>query len=262
MIPINLGDKQMSQHGFTFTLLDENIPASVVRRMKELFFDNGKIVGISIPNSGNLSLVLENGEIPLKKDGEIIVDENFGKPCRVPSRMIWHGKIGQIVRDPHGNLRYRVHFELANSMACDCLIGEIEMGKNELLQKSGQLAVWLTRHNPTPEQRAYLENRGFTIKTLSELATVEGDEVYKFSSGQHAWEIANRVAGRQLGSEDVVIGVFPINMLPDYLRVCGKTPLLRAEMQATTRDDGKAEYEWTGKFSRTVRVEIVTEEWE
>lgn len=122
------------------------------------------------------------------------------------------------------------------------------------------ICVWLTRHPIEQAQREYMEARGFFVKTLADYA--DGDETkFKFTSGTQAWELAELVAGRTLTENDVVVGVLPPAFLPDYIRASDGTPLLRAVMNVKERTETGATYEWAGRFERTVKVEIITEEW-
>ena len=123
------------------------------------------------------------------------------------------------------------------------------------------ICVWLTRHPIEQAQREYMQARGFFVKTLTDYAN--GDESkFKFLSGTQAFELAEQVAGRPLTENDVVVGVLPPAFLPDYLRASGDTPLLRAVMNVKARTESGATYEWAGRLERTIKVEIITEDWQ
>lgn len=113
-----------------------------------------------------------------------------------------------------------------------------------------KIVVWLSHHAPSAAQIAWWHHRGGIVVTPPVPP--------KFVSGADAWAQACALAE---GVPDYVVGVIQFAMLPDYLHAAGNTPLLRADMRPIVRggDTAPSTYEWMGTFTRTVRVEIVSE---
>lgn len=173
----------------------------------------------------------------------------------------------QLEENHGGYIHWAEHFEfiqnIDDSQIQWSLLTEALWGddiRKYIQENFTNICVWLTRHPIEQAQREYMEARGFFVKTLSDYAN--GDESkFKFASGTQAWELAELVAGRTLTENDVVVGVLPPAFLPDYIRASEGTPLLRAVMNVKERTETGATYEWAGRFERTVKVEIITEEW-
>lgn len=115
-----------------------------------------------------------------------------------------------------------------------------------------KICVWLTRHELLPEIEERLLLLGYKIKRTTE---------YTFKSGEHAWSLANEIAGRPLTPDDVVFGILPTAFLSSYLELSGDVPLVRPIFNIIERTENNIVRKWAGRFIRTLKVEIITEEW-
>lgn len=102
--------------------------------------------------------------------------------------------------------------------------------------------TWLSRHAPTPEQRASL--RAYEI--------VQVDR--HFRSGQEAWEAAN-----EGGAPDLIVVVLPVAMQAELLRLAGDTPVIRAAMIWSRTRQGPPR--WSGRWELLKQIVFEREEW-
>jgi hypothetical protein len=131
-----------------------------------------------------------------------------------------------------------------------------------------KLAVWLMRHTPEESVVAHFAGLGYKVVTLADYLASIGDTAgagFSWPSGKAAAELAQAVAAwAGAAAPDVVIGIIPMPMIPEFIRFTS-APLLRLPMEAVRRDGdaagGKSEYRWTGAVERIVQVQIVTEPW-
>ena len=119
--------------------------------------------------------------------------------------------------------------------------------------KTVTTVVWATRHQPSKEQKLFFGK-------ASKHVALTGDAL-TFQSGTHAWEEVLKANGGQ--APTYVVGVIPVGMIADYLKVAGETPLLRAVMNSvsTPKADGgepTRTYQWAGSYEQIKKVEVVT----
>lgn len=142
----------------------------------------------------------------------------------------------------------------------------METNMNEMETGVNKVVVWLMRHDPEEAVIKYFGDRGLEVVTLGryiEKAKKDGS-AFSFESGKQAAELADEIAKYFGGKAIAIVGIIPMPMIPEFLRNTS-APLVRAVMEVVQRDPdsagGKAEYRWSGKFEKIIKVEIVTEEW-
>jgi hypothetical protein len=102
--------------------------------------------------------------------------------------------------------------------------------------------AWLSRHDPTAEQRT----------SLADFEIVQVDRTFR--NGKEAW-----VAANEGGEADIIMAVLPIPMLAELLRLAGSTPIIRAYM--VWPRDRVGEPRWSGKWSRVKQVVVERDDW-
>jgi hypothetical protein len=113
--------------------------------------------------------------------------------------------------------------------------------------KINNQAVWLSDHEPTEEQRNYLESRGYTITQIK-------------SPWYGRWKSARSIYNAMMMhcTPSIIIMVLPSATLGgEFVELCKDIPVYRALM-----DRVGEEWIWTGKWSRIygTRYRMVEEE--
>lgn len=113
-----------------------------------------------------------------------------------------------------------------------------------------KMCAWISRHEPTRAQRASLEGAGYTIRIINPAERVQ--------SAKWVWTLAQNACG---GVPAIVVAVMPLNILKDFLQLTSEqTVVVRALMRQTGH--GAHDWQWTGRWQRIKRVQMVTEFWE
>lgn len=121
-------------------------------------------------------------------------------------------------------------------------------------KKTMKTVIYYTQHAPTDGQIEFFLQRGFDqVLHPAELVatpfTDVGDAINRLKQFLAENEQKDQI---ELAA---IVAVLPVNMLNPFIKAF-PVPVLRAVMEKVGQP---ATYEWTGKFTRTVRVEVVEE---
>lgn len=103
---------------------------------------------------------------------------------------------------------------------------------------------WLTDHAPMPEQREYLETRGY------EIVHIPSPQPDRWRTAEHAFTTMMR----RMGKPDIVVLVMPPAVLGGmFLKMCKGIPVYQPDMRPVAQN----QWIWTGHWNLIIGTDYI-----